>query len=85
MFFICFFKLKNYSVATGIRWRNRNRILYLELQQGLYEEDQVNASTITWKPTPEHEISNGKTAVVRDGKGFMLDDAKLPPGYAVTG
>ncbi|KAF7988536.1 hypothetical protein HCN44_001109 [Aphidius gifuensis] len=73
-------------VVTGVRWKFLNKILYLEIQQGKFENDTIVDGTVEWKKTNQHASNTNTISIGKNSaKGFIMDDVKLPLDYIITG
>lgn len=80
-------------VVTGVRFVKKNRIIHIQVQDGeLLERGLVNASTLSWQPIIEFNLTgngvrNGMDyhTMTWDKRSMDLDDIHAPMDYVVTG
>ncbi|XP_034936300.1 uncharacterized protein, partial [Chelonus insularis] len=69
-------------VLTGVRFKIRDRIVYLEIQQGKLVNGNIDLKTVHWKnsqPCRYYGVLN------YNHRSLQLDDVLAPEGYAITG
>ncbi|XP_059609555.1 uncharacterized protein LOC132256957 isoform X2 [Phlebotomus argentipes] len=81
------------KVVVGIRFRKINRIMHLQIQQGvLLSRGMINGSTVNWKPINSYRLldsglKNGVDyhTMEWNRRAIDLDDLLANPGHVVTG
>ncbi|XP_044019302.1 uncharacterized protein LOC122859681 [Aphidius gifuensis] len=70
--------------VTGVRWLIKNKIVYLEIQQGKIFEGRIDPTVpVEWKISPEN--SSQVLILNETFRTFYLDDITLPARSYVTG
>lgn len=81
------------KIVTGLRFRKVNRILHLQVQEGvLGARGTVNANTTGWKKVPDFRITDRNVTTGVDyhtldwkERAIDLNEIKGKPGQVVTG
>ncbi|XP_034934783.1 uncharacterized protein [Chelonus insularis] len=70
-------------VVTGVRFRIKNRVLRMQIQQGkLIDNQLINQDTLEWQ---ELDDCKSKKNMSYDYRALQTDDITLPNEYFVTG
>lgn len=85
--------MKSNMVVTGLRFAKENRIIHLQIQQGvLTPHGRVDPETVHWKPVENYTITDKKIYNEQDyhtlsweKRGVDLDDIHVKPGELITG
>ncbi|KAK3908866.1 Chaperone protein DnaJ [Frankliniella fusca] len=73
----------NNKVITGLRFVKKNRVIYLQIQEGsLLPHGVINASSLHWKPVNESQNEYKMSWEKRD---IDLDNLEAPEGHVLTG
>lgn len=81
-FFRFLFKL-NFSVVTGIQWVIKNKVLSLEIREGLYKNGSIDLNkNLSWHRSP---IVRQTELLNVDFRSFWLEDFTTPTNSLVAG
>lgn len=73
----------NNKVITGLRFVKKNRVIYLQIQEGsLLPHGAINASSIHWKPV---NASKNEYKMSWEKRDIDLDNLEAPEGHVLTG
>lgn len=74
------------SVVTGIRWKVVNEIIYMQIQEGKFENIiSVDPETVHWKDIETHGRDENVITLNETQRAVILDDSILQVRSYVTG
>lgn len=82
-----------YRVLTGVRLVKKNRIIHIQIQQGVLEPHGViNTDTLSWKPVDNYTVEDEHVENNVDyhtmswlERTIDVDDIEGQPGQTITG